>query len=342
MSYLNKALQNRHILITGIGGFIGRRLALRLAVEENAIVTGIDVNLGQTDTSTALNTGVLSHPNIQLIQADVQHHKLLAQHLIGKEIVFHLAAQLGRFGGSAASAYQINVKMTELLIQQAAAAGVKRVVIASTIAAYGYPSQPVMDEQMPLDTEQEETYGRTKAIAETRAMALGKELGIEVSVIRTSMVYGPESDQWSLAMLDLIQKGIPVIFGDGSGHAYPAYIDNVVDGLLLTAVHPNAANQAFNICDPPIPLREFFGYYGSMCGRKPRSIPLWATNIIIVINKLLRLNLPITRGRLKQARLKVTYPTTKAKEMLNYQVRVPIDEGMRLTEAWLRKERIIS
>ena len=333
MSYLNGTLQNSQILITGIAGFLGRRLAQRLAEEEGAFVTGIDLNLE--------NTAVLTHPQITLIKSDVQNQDILAQHLAGKDIVFHLAAKFGRFGGSAESAYQINVKMTEQIIRQAAAAGVKRVVFASSITAYGFPSQLIMDEQVPLDTEQREFYGRTKAIAETRAMALAKELGIEVSVIRPGMVYGPESDQWTLAMLDLIQKGIPVLFGDGSGHAYPAYVENVLDGLLLTAVHPNAANQAFNICDPAIPLHEFFGYYGKMCGRKPRRIPYWATNIIMVINKLLRLNLPITRGRLKQARLQVNYPTTKAKEMLNYQIRVPIDEGMRHTETWLREEGIL-
>ena len=330
MSYLNGALQNHQILITGIAGFLGRRLAQRLAAAEGASVTGIDLNLEKT--------AVLTHPNITLIQSDVQNQEILAQHLAGKDIVFHLAAKLGRFGGTYESVYQINVNMTEQVVQQAAKAGVKRVVFASTIAAYGFASHPIMDEQIPLNTEQEEFYGRTKAIAENRVMALAKELGIDVSVVRIGMVYGPESDQWTLAMLDLIQKGIPVLFGDGSGHAYPAYVENVLDGLLLTAVHPNAANQAFNICDPAIPLHEFFGYYGKMCGRKPRRIPYWATNIIIVINKLLRLKLPITRGRLKQARIRVNYPTTKAQEMLNYQIQVPIDEGMRHTEAWLREE----
>lgn len=333
MSYLNGALQGKQILITGIGGFIGRRLALRLAAEEKAVVTGIDLNLDKT--------AQLAEVGVQLVQADIQNQAIMAKHLAGIEIVFHLAARLGRFGGSAELAHSINVNATKQVIKQAATMGVSRVVFASTISAYGFPTQPVMNETLPLDTEQVEIYGRTKALAEQRAMALANELGIEVAVIRTSMVYGPESDQWTLAMLDLVQKGLPVIFGDGSGHAYPAYIDNVVDGLLLTAVHPAATNEAFNICDPAITLREFFTYYGKMCGRQPRQIPLWATNIIIVINKLLRLKLPINRGRLKQSRLKVQYPTTKAEKMLGYQVRVPIPKGMKRTEVWLREEGII-
>jgi nucleoside-diphosphate-sugar epimerase len=49
-----------------------------------------------------------------------------------------------------------------------------------------------------------------------------------------------------------------MVLGDGSGHAHPVYIDNLVDGLLLTAVHPQAANEAFNMSDPPIPWRASF------------------------------------------------------------------------------------
>ena len=334
MSYLHGALQNKHVLITGVGGFIGRRLALRLATEEKAIVTGIDRELDQANH--------LAQAGVQLVQADVRDSSQTTSHFAGKEIVFHLAAQLGRFGGSAALAYDLNVTMTEQVIRQAAAAGISRLVFISSISAYGFPSKPIMDEDTPLDCEQAELYGRTKAIAETRVMALAQTVGIEPAIIRTSMVYGPESDQWTLAMIDLIQKGLPVIFGDGSGHAYPAYIDNVVDGLLLTAVHPAAAGEAFNICDPVITLREFFTYYGDMCGRQPRQIPLWSANIIILINKLLRLKLPINRGRIKQYSLQVVYPTTKAETLLGYQIRVPVPEGMQRTETWLREEGIIA
>jgi len=333
MSFLQGKLHNKHVLVTGATGFIGGRLAQRLATEESAIVTGTGRNLEKASW--------LKASGVNLVQADLMDIEKMGQLVQNQDVVFHVAAWMGRRGYDDQKAYTLNVTATESLIKQAAGAGVRRFVLVSSIAAYEFPTTRIIHEDTPLDTEQDVVYGRTKAIGEQRAWGLAKELGIEMAVVRPALVYGPRAESWTVNMVKMVQKGLPVIFGDGTGTAYPVFVDNLIDGMMLTAVHPAAANEAFNICDPAITLREFFTYYGEMCDRQPRSIPLWASNILIVINKLLRLKLPITRGRLRQSRLKVQYPTTKAEKMLGYQMRVPIPEGMKRTESWLREEGII-
>ena len=228
---------------------------------------------------------------------------------------------------------------TALAVRLAAEAGVKRFVQVSSIATYGHPPKALhVDEDQPLDTEQEVIYGRTKALGEIRAFELGKELGIEVTAVRPGLVYGPRAQSWTINMIKLVCKGMPVIFGDGTGHAYPVFIDNLVDGMLLTAVRPEAVGQAYNMCDPVVTFNEWFGYYGQMCGKKPRRIPFWAAHILIVLNQILNLGLPLNRPRLRMYGLKAEFPATKAQEQLGFKSRVSIEEGMKITEAWLREE----
>lgn len=333
MSLIKQQLQNKRVLVTGATGFIGGRLAQRLALEEGAIVTGTGRNL------TAVP--FLPDAGVTLQAADLRDEAALTTAVAGQDTVFHVAAWLGRKGQDAA-AYDLNVTATERLVRLAAEAGVRRFVLVSSVAAYGWPQRRNVDETHPLDTAQPELYGRTKAQGEIAGLALAQSLGLDFTIVRPGMVYGPRSDGWTINMLKLVQSGTPVIFGDGSGHAYPIYIDNLIDGMLLTAVHPAAVGQAFNMCEPSITLKQFFTYYGDMCGKRPRRLPLWAANSVLIINKLFRLQLPINRERIKRYTLYADYPATKAETMLGYQIRVPIDEGMARTETWLRQEGYLS
>jgi nucleoside-diphosphate-sugar epimerase len=329
MSIINNALNGKKVLVTGATGFIGGRLAERLALEEGAIVTGTGRNLDAVP--------FVQEAGVTLMTADLLDEAATRRAMEGQEVVFHVAAWLGRHGGEQ-RAYALNVAATALAVQLAAEAGVKRFVQVSSIAAYGHPPKALLvDEDQPLDTEQEVIYGRTKALGEIRAFELGKQLGLEVTAVRPGLVYGPRAQSWTINMVKLVCKGMPVIFGDGTGHAYPVYIDNLIDGMLLTAVRPEAAGQAYNMCDPVVTFNEWFGYYGRMCGRQPRRIPFWAAHVLITLNKVLRLDLPLNRPRLRMYGLKAEFPATKAQEQLGFVSRVSIEEGMQKTEAWLRE-----
>ena len=333
MSFLDGKLQNKKVLVTGATGFVGGRLAQRLAAEEGAVVTGTGRNL---EKATFLNGS-----GVNLVKADLSDYDTMGQLVQNQEVIFHVAAWLGRHGNGNQLAYDLNVTATESLVKQAAAAGVKRFVLVSSIAAYVFPHELIVHEDTPLDPEQFLVYGRTKAIAEHSATKLADELGLELTIVRPALVYGPRADSWTINMVKLIQKGIPVLFGDGSGNAYPVYIDNLVDGMMLTAVHPAAVGEAFNFSDPVISMQEFFDYYGDMIGRKPRKLPFWVANIMLTLNNWFNLKLPINEDRLKRIALKIEYPITKAENLLGYKTRKSIPQGMQETEVWLREAGIL-
>jgi nucleoside-diphosphate-sugar epimerase len=126
------------------------------------------------------------------------------------------------------------------------------------------------------------------------------------------------------------------VFGGGEGYAQPIYVDNLIDGMILAAVRDEAVGEAFNFIDRPLPWRDFFGYYGRMCGRKPIGLPMWLAQIMAVLFKIISRRSESTASLLAFYTSQSIYPIEKAKKLLGYQPRISMDESMRQTEAWLR------
>ena len=328
MSIIDYALTNTPVLVTGATGFIGGHLAQRLATDEGANVTGTGRNL---DAVPFLNDIVT------LQKADLLNRDEMAAAVAGKEVVFHVAAWLSTRTDEEAMAYRVNAEAVRELVEISAEANVKRFVFVSTIAAYGSPQKICMDEFTPVDLDQPDLYGKTKALGEREAIAAAAKHGIELVIVRPGMVYGPRSYSWTVGMLKLVKKGVPTLFGRAEGHAFPVYIDNLCDMLILAAVQPDAVGEAFNAVDPPIDWNQFFGYYGRMAGRKPRRLPMALAQSIVVLNKLFGFNVPLSRERLKFYQTKTVYPTKNAAAKLNYTPRIDINEGMARSEKWLRE-----
>lgn len=321
------SLQGKHTLITGATGFIGRHLARRLAQEEGAVVSGV--------SRSPEKAASLQEIGVAYQQGDLADFDSIDRFVAGQEIIFNLAVAPGTAPEELAR--RVNIEAPEHLVRQSAAAGVERIVHFSSMAAYGPPRAPVMTEDVALDTDQSARYGRTKALGEIRALEVAQEVGQDVTVIRPGMVFGPRGRSWTINMFNLVKRGLPIIFGDGQGHAHPVYIDNLVEGLILAASRPEAAGQAFNFVDQALPWRDFLGYYGAMCGKRPRRLPLAMARIVLTLVKPFIGRTESTEALLAFYTNKAVYPTAKAQQLLGYRPRVSIEEGMAQTEAWLRE-----
>ncbi|EYF03338.1 NAD-dependent epimerase/dehydratase family protein [Chondromyces apiculatus] len=331
-SLVHDALRDVPILVTGASGFIGGRLTERLASEEGARVDGT----GRSFREEAR----LRSAGVTLCPADVRDRTAMERLCHGKQIVVHLAAWVQRGRGGEADAYAINIDATRVLIEAAAAAGVRRFVLVSTVAAYGLPVVDDIDESVPLDTHQGDLYGRTKALGEQAAEEAAARAGLSLTILRPAMVIGPGSPGWTTGMLRLVQRGVPVLYGK-SGFAYPVYIDDVVDAILLAATRPEATGQAFNVSGPSVEWATFFGHYGRMLGKSPRRVPMAVARAIAWANETFKLGIPLTTLRLRTYVRRLRYPTQKAEQLLGWKPRVSLDEGMRRSEAWLREEGLL-
>lgn len=116
MSYIQEALAGQKVLVTGATGFIGGRLAQRLAAEEGAIVTGTGRSLEKASYLAAAGVGLQA--------VDLRDEAAMRTAVAGQAVIFHAAAWVGggRMPDDLAAARDLNVAATETLVRLAAGA----------------------------------------------------------------------------------------------------------------------------------------------------------------------------------------------------------------------------
>jgi 2-alkyl-3-oxoalkanoate reductase len=322
-----KSLENLPVLVTGASGFVGSRLSEILSTQEKAIVTGIGRNFDRVSH--------LKESGVNLVAVDLLNKNALKEVVEGKEMIFHCAAILD---SNPETAQMVNVEATENLIQLAGEAGVSRFVHVSTVGVYDMKNLDDVDETAPLALDHPSAYPRTKAEAEKRAVDMAKNFNIELSIVRPSMIYGPGYGVWSTGMFQNILEGKPVFLGDGSTHYHSVYIDDVVDAIIRCAKHSNAAGESFNISADITTWREFMSYYGRLCDKKPKGLPLIVARLLAFANKIPGVQTPIDKGFIEMANSYKRFSTQKASELLGWQPKTTLEKGMKRTTEWLKKE----
>jgi UDP-glucose 4-epimerase len=247
-----------NILITGASGFIGKRLI-------NAVHGKIRV-LSRT-----------RHSNYETIICDLQSEVIPDDTLDGADAVFHLAGFAHDIRDASKIAdlyYKVNVSATIQLANLAVKSGVKRFVFVSSVKAGGNPPLGVCaNEKDQKNTE--DVYGKTKREAELKLLKIGKESGMHVSIIRPSLVYGPDVKGNLQLMLSGIEKGWFPPLPETSNRRSMIHVDDLVRAILLVAEDKQANGEIFIATDgTPHSSREI---YNAMCSALDKSIPKWST-----------------------------------------------------------------
>jgi len=232
---------NRLVLVTGASGFVGltmckemlhRGYQVRAAVRspgqwpeglEVADVGDID---GATDWTNALR---------------------------GVDVVIHLAARVHVMKDASADPLgeflEVNLRGSENLAQQAARAGVKRLVYVSSVKVNGERTTGTyaFTESDPPDPQ--DPYGVSKWQAEQALQCIARETGLEVVIVRPPLVYGPGVKGNFISLLSVIDKGVPLPLAGARNLRSLIYVGNLVDALIACATHPAAAGQTYMVSD---------------------------------------------------------------------------------------------
>ena len=320
--------------ITGAGGSLGGALVSHLLQNGRPVRTLVR---RESEARRLREMGAAA------VIGDVRDERSLDALVEGCEVVFHLAAWMGKpFDQTLAQA--VNVRGAEGVVRAAAKAGVRRVVLASSIAVYGPVREGVVTEETPTWSV-DDLYGDTKIEAERAARREAERLGVEIVVLRPTMIFGPVSPSWTEEPFAAISKGLPAVIGDGEDFVDPVFVEDVARAFDLAGSIPEAAGETFNIGSGPRTWNEFFGAYAIMTGKTLRRIPAFMARSAARAGERAARSLG-RRPRLPAEMVwvmtsRATFATGKARRILGFESSFSLEEGMRETEGWLRRSGLL-
>jgi UDP-glucose 4-epimerase len=171
----------------------------------------------------------------EIVEGDIRDEAAVSNAMRGVDTVVHLAA----FGSVVESVqdpvenFDVNVRGTLVVLRAALAAGVEKVVFASTGGAImGNTPPPVDEKTLPWPIS---PYGASKLCGEAYCHAFAGSFGLPIVALRFANVYGPMSDHKKGVVTNFIKqslRGEPiVIYGDGTASRDFLYVDDLCDGI---------------------------------------------------------------------------------------------------------------
>lgn len=308
-----------NLLITGANGFIGRALILKLALQTNHFIRA------------SVRKKIIQFPNqIQVSEnMDASANTNWTDVLKDIDIVVHLFARVHVMDDKVADPLlefrSINVNATIALAKKAANLGIKRFVFLSSVKVNGESTlhKPFREVDLP---HPQDAYATSKWEAEEALRKISKDTGMEVVIIRSPLVYGPNVKANFLKMMQYIKRGVPLPLGAIQNKRSLIGIDNLIDFIVTTISHPKAAHQTFLISDDEdISTTDLLRRVGKHIGKPARLIPLDPKILSFIFNILGRQDF----GNRLLGSLEVDI--TKAKKLLAWSPPKTLDEGLRDT-----------
>jgi nucleoside-diphosphate-sugar epimerase len=220
------------LLITGASGFIGKHLLsdhlkhdfdIRAAVRSPADLPCFTFVVGKIDGTTHWSDAVS-----------------------GFDAVIHLAAYAHVTNPAKidkALLQETNVQGTARLAQEAAKAGVKHFIFISSIGAMADSSNTILFADAPCKPTT--LYGQSKLMAEKELKSIAGKHGMDWTIIRPPLVYGPGNPGNMQRLLKLIRSGIPLPLASVRNRRSFVYVENLVDVIVACLGNPKAFGKTY-------------------------------------------------------------------------------------------------
>ncbi|MCB9777376.1 MAG: NAD-dependent epimerase/dehydratase family protein [Alphaproteobacteria bacterium] len=313
------------VLITGGAGFIGSHLVdhLRARGDEvvvlDSFVPTYDLRRKEENVrASGLSEGAVGPA--RLVRGDLRDRALLDRLLPHVDAVVHLAALAGvRDSLDDPAAYvDVNIVGTQTLLDAMHAAGLRRLVFASSSSVYGArPDGDTFTEDDPADRPVS-PYAATKRAGELLCHAAHAAWGLDVSCLRFFTVYGPrQRPAMAIARftsLVLAGETLP-LFGDGSSLRDYTFVGDAVRGIACALDRPQGFAVINLGCGSPIRLDDLVAAIGRAADRRVRVE-----------------HLPEQPGDVPRTHADIS----RAGALLDWRPQVALDEGLAAYLAWVR------
>ncbi len=233
----------KRILVTGGAGFIGSHI-----VEQFQGQCEIRV-LDSFRTGRRSNLNGL---NCELIEGDVSDRATVAEAVKGIDYIFHLAALVSvpESMEKIVECNKINAEGTIILLEEAAKAGVKKLILSTSAANYG--DNPVSPKVETMTPEPKSPYSITKLDGEYYCAMFTATGRLQTACLRYFNVFGPRQNPksaYAAAVPIFITKALAnediTIFGDGEQTRDFVFVKDIVRANAFMAEHP--FNGVYNV-----------------------------------------------------------------------------------------------
>ena len=241
-------------LVTGGAGFIGSHIVQTLLEQGHSVRVLDNFSTGKRENLDALTRRF--HGNqLEVLERDLRDAARVQEGVRGVEVIFHEGAfvSVPQSMEEPQTCFDVNITGTSRLFDLARAAGVRRVVVASSAAIYGdSDALPLVEETLPRPLS---PYAVSKRVDEMYAELFTNSFGLEAVALRYFNVYGPRQrpDSMYAAAVPIFARRLldrkPVtVYGDGGQTRDLINVHDVVRANLIASEHPKAPGKIFNIC----------------------------------------------------------------------------------------------
>jgi nucleoside-diphosphate-sugar epimerase len=322
-------------LVTGATGFTGGALVRFLSAR------GDQVRALVRERARAAGLG----GPIEIVEGDLTDRESLQRAAVGVEVIFNIAALYREAGRRAAEYRAVNAEAVATLVEVAADAGARRVVHCSTVGVHGDVERPPADEDAPLRPG--DIYQATKLEGERLGREAARRRHVEFVVARPSGIYGP-GDRRLFKLFGAVAARRFVMLGSGRNFYHVTYIDDLCEGLRLSAVVAAAAGRTYILAGGEITtLGELVDITAEVAGVPPPRLrlpvwPVWFAGAICEFAAApFGLEPPIYRRRVDFFRKSRAFDIGRARRELGFNPQVGVREGVRRTVEWYREQRWI-
>lgn len=322
------------VLVTGGTGFTGKALVKRLLDNGYEVVA--------LDYREHLKTQEIRDWGAKVIIGSVTDKEVVEKAMEGVDIVQHLAAAFREMDVPESFYDEVNVGGTKNVLEAAYKAGVKKFINTSTCGVHGNIDNPPADEDAPIQPA--DYYQKTKYKAEPIVAEYAKK-GMKTVIIRPAAIYGPGDPERFFMLFKRVAKGKFPMFGNGKTFYHPLYIDNLTDAYMLAMEGDKGVGGTYLIADEEyVEIEDLVKRIGKAMNidvkisHYPIAPLIVAGHACETICKPLGITPPIFPRRVDWYRQNRAFKIDRAKKELGYKPRVGLDEGLKKTFEWYKKE----
>ncbi len=305
----------KKMLVTGGAGFMGSHLTDFLLKQGHDVVVLDNLNRGKREYVNS---------DAQFMFGDLCRREDCVRAVKGVDVIYHLAAHAAEGQSVFTPRFTTETNLIGFinLLTAAINRGVKVFVFTSSMSVYGAQPELPMVEEHPRQPE--DPYGITKAACEKLLEIYGEMFELNYVILRPHNVYGerqimdnPYRNVIAIFMNRILQGKPPVVYGDGEQKRAFTYISDCTPYVAKSAFAEQAYGEIINI----------------------------GSEEVVTINRLAELVLDKMGSTLKPVKfpprpqeIKYAYcDSAKARRLLDYETKTPLDEGIEKMAKWAKK-----